>query len=158
MFITKLCQTLSDNNIPYAIVGGYAVALHGAVRGTIDIDFVIEWQLDTLKRAESALNSLGLKSIIPVNAENMFNNRQDYIDNRNLIAWNFTNPDDPSQTVDIIITFDLAGLDSLTKRINNTDINILNIDSLIEMKQLAGRPQDLFDVAALTSIKEQTNQ
>lgn len=45
MFIHDVCSTLDSEKIPYAIVGGYAVALHGAVRGTIDIDIAILWTL-----------------------------------------------------------------------------------------------------------------
>ena len=44
MFLTRVTQALSDHQVPYAIVGGHAVALHGALRGTVDIDFVIRWQ------------------------------------------------------------------------------------------------------------------
>ena len=44
MLITQLCHSLEEHQIRYALVGGYAVALYGAVRGTVDIDFVIEWE------------------------------------------------------------------------------------------------------------------
>ena len=44
MFLTQLCQPLEQHRIRYALLGGYAVALHGAVRGTVDIDFVIDWE------------------------------------------------------------------------------------------------------------------
>lgn len=44
MFLIELCQSLEQHNVRYALVGGYAVALHGAVRGTVDVDFVIEWE------------------------------------------------------------------------------------------------------------------
>jgi hypothetical protein len=38
MFIETVSKALSDHNVSYAVVGGYAVALHGAVRGTIDVN------------------------------------------------------------------------------------------------------------------------
>jgi hypothetical protein len=38
MLTERVCRKLSKCNVPYAIVGGHAVALHGAVRSTIDID------------------------------------------------------------------------------------------------------------------------
>jgi hypothetical protein len=41
MLLTRLIQALASRNIPYALVGGYGVVFHGAVRGTIDIDMVI---------------------------------------------------------------------------------------------------------------------
>ena len=41
MFIHEVCAVLAKAKVPYAIVGGYAVALHGVMRGTVDVDVVI---------------------------------------------------------------------------------------------------------------------
>ena len=46
MFIYKVIGILESKNIEYAIAGGYAVALHGAVRGTVDIDLIIKLEKD----------------------------------------------------------------------------------------------------------------
>ena len=32
-----MCRALADADVDYAVVGGHAVALHGVVRGTIDV-------------------------------------------------------------------------------------------------------------------------
>lgn len=37
-FLNQICHALQTNRVRYALVGGYAVALHGAVRGTVDVD------------------------------------------------------------------------------------------------------------------------
>jgi len=91
MLIDRLCRALETHQVPYALVGGHAVALHGAVRGTIDIDFVIEWEQTALAQAVAALESLGLKSALPITVDEVFANRQRYIAERNLITWNFVN-------------------------------------------------------------------
>ena len=36
--LEKVCAALAQAKLRFAIVGGHAVALHGAVRGTVDID------------------------------------------------------------------------------------------------------------------------
>ena len=64
MFIGCVCTALNDANVLYAIVGGYAVCLHGAIRGTIDIDIAIYWNLENLEKAEFALKKIGLVSQI----------------------------------------------------------------------------------------------
>ena len=69
MFINKVCDALQKAKIPYAVVGGFAVALHGIPRGTIDIDFVIQWSLKNLLKTEAVLKELGLVSRIPVDAK-----------------------------------------------------------------------------------------
>ncbi len=154
MLIYEVCERFARNRIPYAIVGGYAVALHGAVRGTFDIDFITKWTLSNLKKIEKTLNELGLESHLPIKAENVFNFRDEYINNRNLIAWQFVDRHQPDRQIDIIISCDLTG--KKTKRIKTGagDIKILSIDDLIEMKRQSGRPQDLEDIKALELIKE----
>ena len=96
-FLNLICQALQDAGVRYAVVGGYAVALHGAVRGTVDVDFVINWSQQSLARAEDALKRIGLVSRLPITAGDLFQFRREYIDHRNLTAWNFYNPQDLSQ-------------------------------------------------------------
>lgn len=152
MFLEDLTKALSAHNVSFAIVGGYAVALHGAVRGTVDIDFVLNWELTQLQAAESALTALGLHSRIPITAKDIFEFRDEYIKNRNLIAWNFYHPKHLDQEVDIIITFDLTGKSVEKKVFNQTIIPYLNKDDLILMKKVAGRDQDLADIDALRRL------
>ncbi|MCS6972060.1 MAG: hypothetical protein N2Z22_06075 [Turneriella sp.] len=38
LFLQKITMLFQQHNIPFAIAGGYAVALHGVVRGTFDRD------------------------------------------------------------------------------------------------------------------------
>ena len=96
MFLYRVVESLAKHKVDYALVGGFAVALHGAVRGTIDVDLVIRLQKKQFQLAEVALKDLGLISRLPVTAENVFEFREEYIQNRNLIAWSFYNPKIPS--------------------------------------------------------------
>jgi hypothetical protein len=153
IFIEKVCQSLSAHRVRYAVVGGYAVALHGAVRGTMDVDIAVNWTLRSLRNTEKALNAIGLVSRIPITATEVFQFRDEYINNRNLVAWNFYNPNDLSELVDIIINFDLSG--KPRKRLATTlgPIQVLELNSLIEMKRQSGRAQDLEDAKALEKLK-----
>ena len=154
MFIKKVVSQLEKHKVPYALVGGYAVALHGAVRGTVDVDFVISWSLKNLKSVELSLGEMGLKSRLPINAENVFEFREKYIKEKNLIAWNFFNPNNPLEIVDVIILYDLQK--NMIKKIDmkGKKINILAKKYLIEMKKSSGRKQDLIDVRALEQLDE----
>lgn len=154
MLIHDVCSALENADVPYAIVGGYAVALHGAVRGTVDVDVVIEWSLKNLQATEKAFKQLGLVSLIPITAENLFHFREDYIQNRNLIAWNFYDPSNPISQVDVVINYDLKNA-SRTMTIKNIlgTIRVLSLNDLIDMKKASGRPQDLEDVKALDLLR-----
>lgn len=152
MFLHQLCQALEKNKIPYAIVGGYAVALHGVVRGTVDIDLVVKWTLENLLKLELTLNHLGLVSTLPITAENLFFFREEYIKNRNLIGWNFYDPKNPLRQIDIIITYSLNNEEVETIATAEGKVKVLSVKSLIEMKQKSGRPQDIEDVKALEKL------
>ncbi len=153
MFIHDICSALDKVEVPYAIVGGYAVALHGAVRGTVDVDIVIEWSLKNLLDTENAFKQIGLVSLIPISAETLFHFREEYIQNRNLIAWNFYDPSNPLNQVDIVINYDLKSACN-TKAIKTSQgtIRILSLKDLIAMKKTSGRPQDIEDVKALNNL------
>ena len=153
MWILAVTKALSSHKVRYAIVGGYAVSLHGAVRGTIDIDIVIPLELNQYNKAEAALKSLGLESNLPVSAEEVFNFRDEYINNRNLIAWTFTSPKNPTQIVDIIITEDSNQFKTTKVKIQRQSANIASIEDLIRMKSDTGRKQDQADIEALRRLK-----
>lgn len=153
MLIERVVKSLIHHRVQYALVGGYAVALHGAVRGTVDIDFVIALNQRSYRQTEKALNSIGLKSRLPVTADDVFNFRDEYIKNRNLIAWSFINPDNPLEIVDIIITENAKELKSVIKMIKGTKVKIAAIDEIIRMKKKSGRKQDIEDIRALEKIR-----
>ena len=152
IFLERVCLCLESNKIPYAVVGGYAVALHGAVRGTVDVDFIISLQEDIFVAVEKAMNSLGLHSRLPVTAKEVFHFRKEYIENRNLIAWSFVNLKNPMEVVDIIITDNLDDCAIVEKKVATSKIKILSKKDLIKMKKRSGRPQDLSDVEALEKL------
>ncbi len=153
MFLLKVCQALEQHRVRYALVGGYAVALHGAVRGTVDIDLVVAWDIEQLSAVEGCLNAMGLISRLPVDARQVHQFRDEYIHNRHLIAWNFYNPKDMSQQVDIVINCDLGNKKVIRKEIDGLKVRVLNKTDLIKMKQAAGRPQDIEDVKSLQAIR-----
>jgi hypothetical protein len=150
--LEKVCVALAQAKLRFAIVGGHAVALHGAVRGTVDIDVAIPWNRRSLEGAERALTDIGLVSRIPVSANEIFEFRDEYIKNRNLVAWNFYNPNDLSEQVDIIIAYDLKGKRTKQIQLANALVPVLALKDLIEMKRQSGRPQDIEDVRALEKL------
>jgi hypothetical protein len=151
-FLEKVCNCLESNGIVYALVGGYAVALHGAPRGTIDLDFIISFEEKTFILVEESLKKIGLVPRLPVTAKEIFQFRKEYIEQRNLIAWSFYDPKNPINIVDIIITENLDDCSVVTKKLARSSIKVIAKKDLIKMKKKSGRPQDLVDVEALEKI------
>ncbi len=152
MLLLRVAKALDRARVPYALVGGFAVALHGAVRGTVDVDIVIRLREADFRKTEKALNALGLQSRLPVTASEVFRFREEYIRNRNLVAWTFVNPSRPSEIVDVILTEDLAGMEIKKLTIEGQVVKVASIADLIRMKQGTGRPQDREDVKALRRL------
>ena len=154
MFIYKVIEILESKNIEYAIAGGYAVALHGAVRGTVDIDLIIKLEKDTFLKIENAFEEIGLQSRLPIRGEEVFNFREEYIKNRNLIAWNFININNPAESVDILLTEDLKKIKTKSIKSGIKTLKVVSVNDLIKMKNKSGRPQDLEDIKSLRSLKK----
>ena len=152
MLLLRVARAFDRARLPYALVGGFAVALHGAVRGTVDVDLVIRHREADFLRTEKTLYALGLQSRLPVIASEVFRFREEYVRNRNLRAWTFVNPSLPSEIVDVILTEDLADMDVKKVTIQNQIVRVVSIADLIRMKQGTGRPQDREDVKALKRL------
>lgn len=152
MFFTKLISTLNTNKIPYALTGGYAVALHGVVRATMDIDLVLMIETEVFEKFATIMKELGLQSRIPILAKELVEFREEYINKRNLIAWSFVNYKDPSQVVDVLITEDIRNLKIETINVGQLKLKIVSVKDLIRMKQISARPQDLIDITNLKNL------
>ena len=152
MFIARLAKALQKAGVKYAIAGGYAVALHGAVRGSVDVDVVIATTLKSFEKFEAVMKSLGLESRIPVTGKDVFNFRKEYIEKRNLIAWSFCNSNNSTELVDLIITHDLNQMKYSAKLFGKTSVQVISKEDLILMKKQSGRPQDLEDIKALENL------
>lgn len=151
-FLQRVCTALRSAGVNYAIVGGHAVALHGAVRGTVDVDVIVSWSKSALRKTEAALNEINLVSRLPISADDVYEFRDEYINNRNMIAWNFYNPNDLSEQLDLIIATDLKGKKTKRIKLRGGDIRILSKRDLITMKRSSGRPQDIEDIKALERL------
>ena len=149
-----MAEALDKAKVDYAIVGGFAVALHGAARGTFDVDIILKLTKSDFIAAEKVFSSMGLQCKLPVKADQIFDFREEYIKNKNLIAWSFYNPKDLSEVVNVIITHDLKKMKTKKITWGKVTLKVLAIESLIAMKKMSGRPQDLEDIKALEELKK----
>lgn len=153
MFLYEVADALAAAKVPFAIAGGYAVALHGAVRGTVDVDVVLNLRKKDFVAAEAAFRAMGLTPRLPVTAEEVFDFREEYIRRRNLVAWSFVDGRDPTRVVDVVITRDLAESRVARLRAGGRSLPVLSREDLIAMKTESGRPQDREDVRALKELR-----
>lgn len=146
MLLFEITDAFQKAKLKYAIVGGYAMALHGLVRATMDVDIVLSLRQDDYERAEKSLKSIDLQSRLPIRAQDVIKMREEYIENRNLIAWSFVDFNNPSRQVDILITKDLRDMDIVKISVGGRKIPVASLRELLKMKIEAGRPQDMIDI------------
>lgn len=155
MLLYEIVDILKKYKLKYALVGGYALALHGIIRATMDVDIVLNLTLSDFERAEKALMQIGLKSRLPIRAQDVIKMRKEYIENRNLIAWSFVDYQNPSRQVDILITENLSDLGVESISVSGRKISVVSLEGLLKMKLKANRDKDQLDIKL---IKEKLSE
>ena len=134
MLLYRLTHALKKFKVRYAIAGGWAVALHGAVRGTVDIDIAIVLSHDNLSKTQNALHSLGLESRLPITVEDLIRFREEYIRNKKMLAWRFINLKDNTEVIDVLILEDLRDLQIERMKVGRESIPVIAKADLIHLQ------------------------
>ncbi len=154
--LQSIVKALNDARVPFIVVGGLAVVAHGYGRLTQDLDIVVQLDSASVRAAFAALDSLGYRPVVPVTAEGFadLRQRERWIAEKGMTVLSFhseqhretpvdmfaSEPFDFEQEYKTCVTEDLApGL----------PVRFLRLETLIRLKEAAGRPQDLADVAEL---------
>ena len=143
--LIRAVDALRNANVPYAICGGLAVVIHGYVRLTDDIDLLI-LPSDILK-AKRALQSAGFG----------FSNPEPLVLPHGQAASLMIHRMLRMEGEDHLILDMIEANDSLQSVWNTKQeyawegrsIHVVSLEGLVQMKQRAGRPQDLADIAHL---------
>lgn len=147
--LLDVIDILTKYNIPYAIIGAFAVSFYGIVRASMDADAII-----SLKKAGSCLNDLqsdltkiGLKVTCRegdhddpidgvINIEDKFHNRVDL-----LLGIHGMSEDTFSRTTE--------------SSFMGATIQLISIEDLIAMKIFAGSQKDIHDVEGIFSVSKE---
>ena len=150
---------LDAANVRFVVVGGVAVVLHGHPRMTADLDLVVDLAAESAGRAISALVTLGMEPRLPVDPQAFADPevRRGWIVQRSLTVFTMLDPNEPLLEVDLFaeppLPFEELWGQATIVQLGGQAVRIASIDHLITMKQAAGRPQDLADVAALEALR-----
>ena len=136
-----LFDRLESNNVPYVIVSGVAVVLHGHVRPVVDLDIVVAATPDESYRAMQTLTQAGFVPSIPlplsmVTVLRMFDLAQREVD----------------VFVRYHIPFNELWASSEQKLVGNSVVRVASIEHLLRAKRITGRPHDLLDIEGLLAL------
>lgn len=155
MKIKEIIKVLKDEGVQYAIIGGIAVVLYGYVRFTKDIDLIIDFSKENVRRFINALSRLHFQPGVPVDPMDIADakKREEWMQEKNAKVVTFYNPHSQLLQIDVLLTKSLSDVKSSIKRIGDLEVSVIDYDDLIEMKKKTGRPTDLIDVEKLEQLK-----
>jgi len=137
--LLALCKALNAERVRYVLIGGFAVILHGFVRGTKDIDLLVEVSPENIQRLKRAM------AVLPDNAIALM--ADDEIEKYKVVRI--------ADEVVIDLMKSACGIDYAraakaidTKIIDGVPIPVARKELLIETKQTV-RPSDAVDVQFL---------
>jgi len=141
-----IARTLKQAGIPYAVCGGVAVTMHGATRTTKDIDLLVP--PEHVAAALEALRPLGYLFVaLPMTFEartprERHVQRVTKVEGRQHLVVDLIEERGP---------FEGMLADRLAVELPEAEVQLVSRATLEKMKQLAGRPQDLADLAKLAT-------
>jgi hypothetical protein len=146
--LVAVCRLLNAAGVRYVVMGGFALALHGVVRATKDVDILIEPTLDNARRALGALAHLA------------FGIARE-LDPAEVIAKPLTIIGDDPRVDLLTLAWSVRYADAAPRRrtvqVEGVEVPYADIDTLIRSKQTGGL-QDQADVEALEQIKRLAGQ
>jgi len=148
-----LFSALHRHQVDYALIGSLAVALHGVERNTMDVDITLALTPDNVDCFLQAAQELGLTPVLPVPIAVL----RDWHNRNRLQAFALRAPGSAGVTLDVLLFPPIAPQAlhqrALTLDIAGVPVRVAALDDLIALKQHAGRPLDLNDVAYLQRLK-----
>ncbi|MCK5843688.1 MAG: nucleotidyltransferase [Victivallales bacterium] len=139
--LLKIAELFHANSIPYMLIGGYSMALHGCPRLTQDLDITLGLDVDGFNRIMQVLDS---------DFKTLTSNPKEFAEKTNVLLI-----EDKETTIrcDLIFSFidfeRQAIKDADNVEINGVQIKNASIENLMIYKILSGRERDKEDAETL---------
>ena len=138
----EFIKLLNKHEVKYLIIGGYAVAMHGYVRATGDLDLWVKISEDNASKIIGVLKEFGFG--------NLKLTKDDFLKENIVIQFGY-----PPFRIDILtgpegLEFDSCYSKKIVQKTNdNIEFSFIDKDSLIINKRMVGRSIDLNDIENL---------
>ena len=151
--VKDLFRSLNNHQVKYMLVGGMAIAMHGYIRATQDLDLWIRVDADNKTRLIAALSENGVAGA-------------DYLkDVPSLFGWSSVAVGKRGFALDVghamkafgAVDFDGCFDRAVDATFDDVPFKVIHLNDLITEKLATGRPKDLGDVEELTKIKNGWN-
>ena len=156
-----IAKALGDAQLRYLIVDGLAVAAHGHGRATFDVDLVVQLQTENVKRAMAVFDALGYTPTVPVPAAQFADpaRREVWLREKNMVVFQLHSDRHRETRIDLFVSepfdfdteYDQAMIGELAPGLRT---RFVKLETLIRMKETAGREKDKEDVRQLRLLQQ----
>jgi hypothetical protein len=148
--LRALLEALNERGVDFIVVGGVAVAAHGYVRATEDLDIVPEPSAQNLERLARTLADL--EAVLPTAGGRAFEPAGDLAAlkrHHNLTADTRYGGLDVVQRVPVVPSFATLAEEAVDAELLGTPVRVCSLAHLRQMKEATGRTQDRADLEKL---------
>jgi hypothetical protein len=153
--LRSLLELLHAREVRFVVIGGVAVAAHGYVRGTADLDLVPDPDPENLKRVTEILGEL--EATLPTAEDRRFDPESDAGVIRrggNVTADTGFGGLDVVQRARGVPSYSQLDTDAIETELLGVPVRVCSLARLREMKEAQGRPEDKADLANLPKSGE----
>jgi len=137
----EFLKLLTEHNVRYLLIGGYAVGYYGYARATEDMDIWVAVHPDNAQKLVSALKAFGFddSNLKP----------ELFLQKPKIIRMGF-----PPMRLEITtaisgVEFDKCYQTRVVDKLDGVDVNLIDLENLKKNKRASGRAKDLADVEKL---------
>lgn len=147
--VKDLFRSLNRHAVKYMMVGGMAIAMHGYIRATQDLDLWARVDAENKDRLIAALSENGVAGASYLKDVPL------------LFGWSSVTVGKRGFTLDMgydlnafkSVDFDTCYDRAIDATFDDVPFKVIHLNDLITEKRATGRPKDLGDVEELTKIK-----
>ena len=158
--IERIVTALNAAEVEYLVVGGLAVNAHGFVRLTRDVDLVIRLTPVNAAKGLHTLLSIGYRMLIPEPPEAFADasTRERWREEKGMVVLKLWSDEHRRTPVDIFV-YEPFAFEEERSRATSREVlpgvfaPVVTLETLLEMKRVAGRPQDLTDIQELQRLR-----
>lgn len=157
--IETIIRALNSASVQYLIVGGLAVNAHGYERFTKDVDLVIGLERENITRGLRALMDVGYQLRIPVTPEQFADPalREEWRREKHMVVLQLWSEVHWRTPIDVFVyepfDFQLERSRALRLPVAGDELApVVCYETLLALKQSAGRSQDLTDIEKLRKL------
>ena len=159
--LEKIFTALNAAGVRYLVVGGLAVMAHGYLRMTRDLDLVVALDGDNPAQALSVFAALSYRPNAPVQLTDFLDpaKRHEWQTTKGMQVYELISDELMDCPVDIFVEEPIAFSEMYPARVEyemspTFKIPVIGLAHLRQLKEQAGRPRDLLDLAELEQLNE----